>query len=219
METCPTDSSVSFSQATVANSGKTHNRSGSSSSTLSTAAIEKDDTHSNTTPDPSPSLWVKMSKYMKYMSLLVLVFQNTALVLTMRYSRTGEGPKYLASTAVVLAELLKFTICFGMICYEHDLDLMRTFGVLGTEVLGNMRVTVKLSIPSILYTIQNNLLYLALSHLDAATFQVMYSLVSFFSVSETSAMAGLILRPHGLNWYMTVHVSHTQMWLSLLIMS
>lgn len=176
METCPTDTSVSepasLSQATVANSSESHTRAGTSSTGFSTATGEEEHSHSETAPKSSLSLWVTMSKYRKYVSLLVLIFQNTALVLTMRYSRTGDGPKYLASTAVVLAELLKFTICVGMICYEHDLDLLRTFRVIVSEVFGNMRETIKLSIPSILYTIQNNLLYLALSHLDAATFQV-----------------------------------------------
>lgn len=32
----------------------------------------------------------------------------------------------------------------------------------------------KVSIPSLVYTVQNNLLYFALTHLDAATYQVCY---------------------------------------------
>uniref|UniRef100_F6T9C1 Solute carrier family 35 member A3 n=1 Tax=Equus caballus TaxID=9796 RepID=F6T9C1_HORSE len=54
-----------------------------------------------------------MSANLKYLSLGILVFQTTSLVLTMRYSRTlkEEGPRYLSSTAVVVAELLKIMAC------------------------------------------------------------------------------------------------------------
>ena len=116
-------------------------------------------------------------EYRKYLSLVVLVFQNTALVLTMRYSRTVEGAIYLASTAVVLTELLKFIVCFFMVLYNNQLDLSSTLGLLKLELVDKYNETLKVSVPSILYTIQNNLLYVALTHLDAATFQVcIYSL-------------------------------------------
>lgn len=110
--------------------------------------------------------------YRKYLSLVVLVFQNTALVLTLRYSRTVEGEIYLASTAVVLTELLKFAVCFCMVFYDNQLDLGSTLGLLKSEIVDNYTETIKVSVPSILYTIQNNLLYVALTYLDAATFQV-----------------------------------------------
>ena len=113
------------------------------------------------------------SNHKKYLSLVVLVVQNTALVLTMRYSRTvTTGPMYLASTAVVLTELLKFIICVSMIFHGTDCDVARTLTLLKTEIIDKKSETLRLSVPSVLYTIQNNLLYIALSHLDAATFQV-----------------------------------------------
>ena len=108
----------------------------------------------------------------KYLSLGVLVFQNTALVLTMRYSRTMDGPPYLASTAVVLMEVLKFTFCTFMVLYDNGGDWNKTTKDLRMEILENGAEMLKISVPSILYTIQNNLLYIALTHLDAATFQV-----------------------------------------------
>lgn len=62
------------------------------------------------------------SNRLKYVSLGVLVFQTTSLVLTMRYSRTlqAEGPRYLASSAVVLAELLKILACVLLVLKEHS---------------------------------------------------------------------------------------------------
>ena len=58
-----------------------------------------------------------MSANLKYLSLGILVFQTTSLVLTMRYSRTlkEEGPRYLSSTAVVVAELLKIMACILLV--------------------------------------------------------------------------------------------------------
>lgn len=123
-----------------------------------------------------------MARYLKYASLLILVIQNTALVLTMRYSRTTSGPLYLASTAVVMTELLKFIICVTMVLYDNKMDLIATLELLINEIIGKYRETINLSVPSILYTIQNNLLYIALSYLNAATFQVSHTLQSMSSV-------------------------------------
>jgi solute carrier family 35 (UDP-sugar transporter), member A1/2/3 len=50
---------------------------------------------------------------LKWISLIVLIAQTTALVLILRFSRTQktEGPRYLSSTAVVTAEVVKFFTC------------------------------------------------------------------------------------------------------------
>lgn len=70
-------------------------------------------------PDPKAAM---ASIRLKYLSLGVLVLQTTSLVLTMRYSRTlqGEGPRYLASSAVVLAEVLKILACVLLVLKEHS---------------------------------------------------------------------------------------------------
>jgi len=62
------------------------------------------------------------SSRLKYVSLGVLVVQTTSLVLTMRYSRTlkADGPRYLASSAVVLAELMKIVACLLLVLKEHS---------------------------------------------------------------------------------------------------
>ena len=62
-----------------------------------------------------------------------------------------------------------------MYTYETitDYSLRGTLEYFLKEILYNPRETAKLIVPSGLYAVQNNLLYLALSNLDAATYQVM----------------------------------------------
>lgn len=105
---------------------------------------------------------------------MVLVVQNTTLVLVMRYSRTVDvdGHKYLPTTAVVMSELVKLLTCTMMVFHGVNWDLRRASSQLSTEIIQKPREMMKVAVPSILYTFQNNLLYLALTYLDAATFQV-----------------------------------------------
>ena len=44
------------------------------------------------------------------------IFQGTALSLILRYSRTGIGPPYLASVAVIWTEFIKLFICIVAQC-------------------------------------------------------------------------------------------------------
>eukprot|EP01041_Mallomonas_annulata_P008006 gene8006-16389_t len=109
----------------------------------------------------------------KYGALAMLVLQNTFLVVFMRYSRTQSGPLYASSTAVASMEFLKFITCLAVIAYEQG-GIFGLATALREEIYKKPYEILKLAIPSLLYTIQNNLLYFALSHLDAATYQVCY---------------------------------------------
>ncbi|XP_061695038.1 solute carrier family 35 member A3b isoform X2 [Syngnathoides biaculeatus] len=129
------------------------------------------------------------SKRLKYLSLGVLVLQTTTLVLTMRYSRTlkEDGPRYLASSAVVSAEVIKILVCTLLVFMENNFYMRATNQQLKEEIVSRPLETMKLAIPAGIYTLQNNLLYVALSNLDAATYQVTYQLkiltTALFSVS------------------------------------
>ena len=109
---------------------------------------------------------------LKYISLLLLIVQNTTVVLLMRYSRTMSGPRYLTSTAVVIAEIMKFVTCFFLVLHGNQWALLDTLRLLRYEIIEKYTETLKVSIPSFLYTLQNNLIYISLNYLDAATFQV-----------------------------------------------
>ncbi|KAK9455234.1 nucleotide-sugar transporter-domain-containing protein [Dipodascopsis uninucleata] len=120
---------------------------------------------------------------LKWISLVTLTFQNSALILIMHYSRVMPGydsnSRYFASTAVLMNEVIKLAVCSVVAAYSRGLT--GSF----TEVFS--RDCWKLAIPACLYTIQNSLQYVAVSNLDAATFQVTYQLkiitTAIFSVT------------------------------------
>lgn len=115
---------------------------------------------------------------MKHLSLLVLLLQNSVLVLMMRYSRVSvdpDQPMYLASTAVFLAEIIKLFTCFWILVYRNG-SIARALYIIRTEIIQQPQEILKMLVPSSLYALQNNLLYIALSNLEAATFQVTYQL-------------------------------------------
>ena len=112
---------------------------------------------------------------LKYLSLILLIVQSTILVLALRYSRTNPGPDglvYLSSTAIVAAEMLKLFSCLCLILKEKSFNFGEWKRHLREE-LWHVD-TIKLSVPGILYLIQNNLLFVALSNLEAAVYQVTY---------------------------------------------
>ncbi|KAF4089441.1 hypothetical protein AMELA_G00066860 [Ameiurus melas] len=140
---------------------------------------------------------VAMAKRLKHASLWVLVLQTTSLVLTMRYSRTlqSEGPRYLASSAVVFSEILKILTCTLLVFGINSFSIRGLNQVLKEEIIQKPLDTIKLAIPSGIYTLQNNLLYMALSNLDATTYQVTYQLkiltTALFSVSMLGKRLGV----------------------------
>ncbi|XP_077415563.1 solute carrier family 35 member A3b isoform X4 [Vanacampus margaritifer] len=136
------------------------------------------------------------SRRLKNLSLGVLVLQTTSLVLTMRYSRTlkEDAPRYLASSAVVSAEVIKIIVCTLLVFMENNFSVRAMNQLLKDEIVRKPLETMKLAIPAGIYTLQNNLLYVALSNLDAATYQVTYQLkiltTALFSVSMLGRRLG-----------------------------
>ena len=93
-------------------------------------------------------------------------------------------PSYLTSTAVVSAEVVKIVLSFGFLARELGTP---AFEMVWRAVFVGWKDTLKVGLPAFLYLVQNNLLYVAASHLDAATCQVAYQLklltTAFFSVT------------------------------------
>jgi len=110
--------------------------------------------------------------------LLLLIVQMVGLVLLLRYSRipNDSNDLYLASTAVLLMEIMKLVICNSVIFMQVGSSPYLYVAELKKHIVNTPREVLKLSVPSLLYTVQNNLLYLALTNLDASTYQVCYQL-------------------------------------------
>ncbi|KAH9952046.1 nucleotide-sugar transporter-domain-containing protein [Amylocystis lapponica] len=141
---------------------------------------------------------------LKYVSLVTLAVQNALLTLIMHYSRVSAAPShtYSAAAAVLLTELLKGSISLAIAFARIDSCTPSA----SSSSLWNPRVFLyrcrrlgkevfrpdcwKLSVPAILYVIQNNLQFVAVSNLEAATFQVSYQM----KILTTAAFSVLLLR-------------------------
>lgn len=112
----------------------------------------------------------------------------------MHYSRIMpivDGHRYFTSTAVFLNEVIKLGISFTMALY--NISTNSPSSTPATQLFESLSSAVfagdswKLAIPAMLYTLQNTLQYVAVSNLDAATFQVTYQLkiltTALFSVT------------------------------------
>jgi len=117
--------------------------------------------------------------------LVLLVMQSTSIVLLMRYSKTvtrpaEAGPAYASTVAIFMAEVFKLPFCLAMAAWAT-----RNHGGLGPvlyhDVLVKWQQTCKCGVPAIAYTIQGNLLFVALANLQAPTYQVTYQCKTLFT--------------------------------------
>ncbi|XP_066468662.1 CMP-sialic acid transporter [Tiliqua scincoides] len=104
-----------------------------------------------------------------------MTFVAAAYIVAMRYTRTTGTVLYFSTTAVCIAEVIKLFLSLGILAKETG-SLGRLLTSLRENVLGSPKELLKLSVPSLVYAIQNNMAFLALSNLDAAVYQVTYQL-------------------------------------------
>uniref|UniRef100_UPI0037E7F07E UDP-galactose translocator isoform X2 n=1 Tax=Semicossyphus pulcher TaxID=241346 RepID=UPI0037E7F07E len=132
----------------------------------------------------------EVNRRLKYISLAVLVVQNASLILSIRYVRTLPGDRFFTTSAVVMAEVLKVLTCLLIILLQKRFSVKETVVLLVDSILVQYKDTLKLAVPSLIYTLQNNLQYVAISNLPAATFQVTYQL----KILTTALFSVMMLR-------------------------
>ncbi len=87
---------------------------------------------------------------------------------------------FLSTTAIVCQEIIKI-ITSIILLYLETFDLTETFNQINSQIFKNPTDSLKTGVPAFLYTIQTNLVYVAISNLDAAVFQVSYQLSFLFT--------------------------------------
>jgi len=103
-----------------------------------------------------------------YVALACLSIQNAFAVLIMRYCRSIPSENLFSTqTAVIMGEVLKGFLSMLLVWRDH--------GTLA-GVWVNTYEAVKSGVPAVLYLLQNNLQYVAVSNLEANTYQVTYQL-------------------------------------------
>ncbi|KAF8163664.1 nucleotide-sugar transporter-domain-containing protein, partial [Crassisporium funariophilum] len=134
---------------------------------------------------------------LKYVSLVTLAVQNAALSIVMHYSRVSIPPAlaYSPASAVLLNELLKGAISFIIALARSPPSLFDTiylWAVAFADLCGEVFSPDcwKLSIPAILYVVQNSLQFVAISNLPVASFQVTYQM----KILTTAAFSVVLLR-------------------------
>ena len=110
-------------------------------------------------------------RHMRYFSLGLLIFMNTAQVIFMRYARTYSTEKYNSTTAVIMGELMKIIMSFFLMVSDCG-SIAKAFRTLRQQASENKREVLLQSVPALLYTIQNIAMYVAISNLDAGLFQI-----------------------------------------------
>lgn len=117
-----------------------------------------------------------VSVVFKLYCLTVMTLVAATYTVALRYTRTiSSGDLYFSTTAVCITEVIKLILSLGMLTKETG-SPSRLKNALVEHIFCNPKEVLKLSVPSVVYAVQNNMAFLALSNLDAAVYQVTYQL-------------------------------------------
>ncbi|VDL60640.1 unnamed protein product [Hymenolepis diminuta] len=131
---------------------------------------------------------------MKCASLVFLTLQNVVVVLMSRYVRSRPGDMFIASTAVTMSEVVKFIVCVGLVWLVEEKGSIRGFfSNIHTNLLTDWRDNLLIGVPGVIYAVQNNLVYIAVSHLNPSVFQCAFGGLKDMAIFTTVIFFRLIL--------------------------
>lgn len=120
----------------------------------------------------------------KLLSLGILVLQNSSLVLVIKYYSNNASSS--SGNVVVMAEIIKLIASFVLYAIE---TFKGPF-----QIIQDLQINwIQMSVPAILYLLQNNLQFLAVGLLDAATFQVLHQMKILTTAIFSVLLLGKVL--------------------------
>jgi UDP-sugar transporter A1/2/3 len=127
----------------------------------------------------------KPSRFLQLTLLVAVMLQNTSYALLRRYSRAELKETYSSSSALLTMELVKLVLSMQQVAYGgHPSDVPDSSAV--RKYVWLLCHSWKMLVPAAIYLIMNILGFLALAHLDAATFSIVAQMkiftTAFFSV-------------------------------------
>ncbi|KAI6219241.1 Nucleotide Sugar TransPorter family [Aphelenchoides besseyi] len=144
--------------------------------------------------------------FVENLSLVVFTFLQVISPILVRLAHRHHSSKneesFLGSTTVFVTEITKVSLCCLIIPLHHR-SLKKLFILVWESFTVNIFETLKISIPALVYVIQNNLYYYALQRIDASLFALTYQL----RILTTAVLMVIILGRRFTQWQ----------WLALLL--
>lgn len=157
-------------------------------------SVTKEGDDAQTTTDTKAQQPTESSSFLKWLGLGMLIGQNSALFCFLRLTRHVKGPGYSAAVAVMCTELGKLTVCLNMIGYLHAAPRAELYN----ELWVKRSETLKLAVPALCYTIQNNLLFIAASYISAVVLQAITQTKTLWAAVFSVTLLGRKFSP--LDW-------------------
>ncbi|XP_063713654.1 CMP-sialic acid transporter-like [Symsagittifera roscoffensis] len=108
-------------------------------------------------------------------------------------SKDSQSSMYSASTAVFIVEFAKLTLNIVLL-FLCEKSWNKSWKIIKVEFVQNWLETIKCSIPALLYVVQNNLSYIALTYLDPGTFEVTLQIKLLTTAIVMRLLMGKILK-------------------------
>ena len=104
---------------------------------------------------------------------------------------------FFSTTAIVCQEFIKMLVSVALL-YTESFSFNDLKTTIMQQIVNNRMDSLKTGIPAILFTVQTNLVYLAISNLDAAVFQVTFQIKILTTAIFTVILLNRSLR--GMQW-------------------